>query len=100
MATTYHVGKMRAIVPSAKVAERNPELFVTIKGEFRTEDGNSLTITSKAITNDMAKSPEFRLDIPKGILTVPSGQRGRPESESASQADIENRLKAIRTATK
>lgn len=94
--TTYHVADMRVIIPAAKVAERNPDLAFTVKGAFTDGKGNALTITSKAITNEMVKSPAFRMDLQNGTLTVPAGQRGRPESSGASEEDILARLAAIR----
>ncbi len=84
---TYTVKGMRVLLPSAKTAERNPDLAFTVTGKFFAEDGSALTIPQKAITRDMLA--HVSVDIAKGTLTVPAGQRGAPRRESASQSDID-----------
>lgn len=105
MSTTYLVNNIRVIFPSGKVAEKNPDRFATVYGEFHSvsEDakgkrsaGEKLSIASKVITNDMAQSPEFTLDMDNGYLTLPSGERGRPKSSGATADDIAARLAALR----
>lgn len=98
--TTYNVSDMRVIFPSGKVAEKNPDRFATIYGKFHDENGNPLSIPSKEVTLSMAESVDFSIDIEKGILTLPSGHRGRPVSKSVSQDDINSRLAALRKPTK
>lgn len=91
---TYRVEGMRVLRPSDKTAERNPDLLFTVVGKFFTEDGTPLTIAQKAITKDIAQS--VTIDVAKGLLTVPAGQRGAPKRESASQADIDAMLASVR----
>jgi hypothetical protein len=92
----YTVKRMRAIFPKGKVAERNPDRFVTIYGQFHNEKGEKLSIGSKAIDKATALSPDFALDVANGTLTLPDGQRGRQASVGVSQTDVEAALAALR----
>ena len=87
---------MRVLLPSDKTAEKNPDLAFTVTGKFFSEDGSPLTIPQKAITTDML--PFVSVDIAKGILTLPAGQRGAPKREGASQADVDALLKSAKSA--
>lgn len=87
---TYKVKGMRVLLPSDKTREKNPDLKFTVVGEFFNEDGQPLTIPQKAITTDML--PNVTVNIEKGLLTVPAGQRGAPKRESASQSVIDELL--------
>ncbi len=93
---TYKVNGMRVLLPTEKVAERNPDLAFTVTGKFFAEDGTALTIPQKAITKDML--PFVKVNLDKGTLTVPAGQRGAPKRESASQADIDAILASVATS--
>ena len=95
MATTYRVDSMRIIFPAGKIAEKHPERFATIHGVFYSGT-SKLSITSKNISLGEAKSDEFAIDPKKGILTLPSGTRGRKKVEGVSFSDLENALKALR----
>ena len=83
---------MRVVRPSSKIQEAHPERVFTVKGEFYDEDNNKLSITSKDITKDYAKSDEFAIDVTKGTLTLPLGIRGRRPVASLNQKDIEAAL--------
>lgn len=93
---TYKITGIRVVTPSAKMLDKHPERFATIFGVFHNEKNVPLTITSKVITREDALSSEFSIDIAKGILTLPEGQRGRKESPSLSQDDINKQLDALR----
>lgn len=93
---TYHVANMRFVVPSDKVAEKNPDRFGTVYGEFSNADGEAMSITSKVITNDLATNPLTAIDVKRGILTLPEGRRGRTASKGLSQDDLSARLAALR----
>jgi hypothetical protein len=95
MSTTYRVDAMRVIFPSGKISEKHPERFATIHGAF-SQNNSKLSITSKNITIVEAKSKEFSIDQMKGILTLPSGARGRKKVEGVSNSELSARLKAIR----
>lgn len=83
---------MRVTRPSSKIQEAHPERVFTVKGEFYDEDNNKLSISSKDITVDYAKSDEFVLDIKGGLLTLPLGIRGRKPVQSMNQDEIEAAL--------
>ena len=95
MLMTYRIEKMRVYRPSAKVAEKHPDRLLTIAGLFYTEDGTKLSFTSKSISKDEAKAEGFILDVENGILTVPSGTKGRKAFESISQEDIDSMLDSL-----
>jgi len=94
---TYRIDNMRFVQPSGKTAERNPDRFGTVYGEFHSEDGKTqLSITSKTISKDEAKNPATVIDLTNGILTLEDGRRGRTASKGLSQTDIEAQLKLLR----
>lgn len=101
---TYFVENMRATFPSGKVAERNPDRFVTVNGTFyRSVEGKNgalsrgeqLSYSSKSIDNETALSEGFAIDLAAGTLTVPEGERGRKPVASVSQDAIAARLAAL-----
>lgn len=92
---TYKVQGMRVLLPSDKTREKNPDLAFTVVGKFFAEDGSPLTIPQKPITRDML--PFVTVNIEKGTLTVPAGQRGAPKRESATQADIDALLASVKS---
>lgn len=94
--TTYNITNMRAVFPSGKVAEKNPDRFLTVYGTFHNESGNELSITSKAVSFDDAKHPEFQIDLDNGTLTIHSGEKGRKKVASISQDDINAQLNKLR----
>lgn len=98
--STYKVAKARIIFPEGKVAERNPDRFCTVLGEFADAKGNALTIAQKVVTIDTAQHPDFRLVGPdaKGnvTLTLPSGKRGRKAKAGADAQTVAERLAALR----
>lgn len=101
MSVTYRVEKMRFIVSAGKVAERNPDRLGTIAGVFFNDKGEKLSFSSKEITREIASNSETVIDIEKGILTLPAGERGRKPSASASQDEINSLLDSVReVATK
>jgi hypothetical protein len=83
---TYTVKGMRVLLPSDKTKEKNPDLLFTVSGKFFAEDGSALTIPQKAITVEMRE--HVKVDMAKGTLTVPAGQRGAPKRASATQDEI------------
>lgn len=93
---TYQIKHIRVTRPSEKMAEKHPDRFVTVFGEFFTDKGAKLSISQKVVTKDEAKSAEFKIDITKGILTLPDSNRGRKAFEGISQADILSDLEALR----
>ena len=92
----YTIGSMRVVRPSDKMREKHPDRFATVFGTFHNDQGQTLSITSKVITFEDAKHPDFALDIAKGILTLADAQRGRKEQQGLSQSDIESELAALR----
>ena len=97
----YRITNMRAVFPEGKVAEKNPDRFVTVYGEFHPvgangKPGDALSITSKAIDVETASNPLFAIDVDAGTLTLPEGRRGRTASESVSQDTLAERLAALR----
>lgn len=84
---TYIVKGMRVLLPTQKTQERNPDLAFTVVGKFHSEDGTPLTIPQKAITREMLA--DVKVDIAKGTLTLPAGNRGAPTRASASQSEID-----------
>jgi hypothetical protein len=93
---TYNIKHMRVTRPSEKMAEKHPDRFITIFGEFFTDKGAKMTITQKVVTKTEAKSAEFSIDINKGILTLPDVSRGRKAFEGITQDDIQKDLAALR----
>lgn len=96
MPTTYRVENMRFLVPSGKIAERNPDRFGTVAGIFYNSKDEKMSFTSKEITSEIASNPETVIDIENGTLTLPSGERGRKPSPSASQDEINSLLTSLR----
>lgn len=87
--STYTIENLRVILPSKKVAEKNPDRVFSIVGtRFVDETGNELTMKSKVITRDMVNSGEFAIDLEAGTLTLTDNRKGRRPSEAASTADI------------
>lgn len=96
--TTYTILNMRAVKPSGKVAENNPDRFLTVYGVFHDEDGNKLSVTSKTVSIDEATNPDFDIDLVAGTLTIPSGERGRKAFVSLTQDDIAAELLSLRNS--
>ncbi len=96
MSTTYTVENMRVVIPKGKTAERNPDRFATVYGDFYDAKGNPLSVTQKVITNDLAQNDETVIDIENGLLTLPSGERGRKPSASITQDDVNSLLDSLR----
>lgn len=96
--TTYKVTNLRVVKPSGKTAENNPDRFLTIFGVFHDADGKEMSIKAKAVSIDEARSSEFSIDLEKGILTLPSGKRGRVASASLSAEDIASELAFLRNS--
>lgn len=94
--TEYTVKNIRVLFPSEKVAAKRPDLFAVVTGDFHDAKGQPLSITRKEVTIDMAKSPEFTLDIESGAFSIPSGKRGRKASAGASASEIAKRLNALK----
>ena len=97
---TYKINKMRVIRPTEKMAIKHPDRFLTVFGEFHTDKGVQLSITSKVITFEEAKNEAFSIDLEKGILTVSDGERGRKAFTSLSQEDVNAELAALKKAAK
>lgn len=92
----YNVTQMRVIFPSGKVAEKNPDRLCTVYGVFHDDNGNKLSITSKEVTNADAMHSDTVIDVENGILVLPSGERGRKQTPSVSQSDINSKLSQLR----
>lgn len=106
---TYLIDNARANFPEGKVAERNPNRFVTVAGTFYratvAEDGtlskgDKLTYSTKSIDRNIALAEGFSLDLANGTLTMPEGERGRKPTASVSQDAITAALDALRTPAK
>ena len=100
---SYAVTNMRVTFPEGKVAEKNPERFATVHGEFHQivngkPQKDALSIVSKSIDNETAANPLTVIDLPNGTLTLPEGRRGRQAAESVSQDALAERLAALRNA--
>lgn len=98
MLVEYRVDNMRAVKPSVKVAENNPDRLVTIHGTFYNLKGEKLSFSSKEITREMAANPDTIIDIENGKLILPAGERGRKPSASVSQADVNSLLDDVRNS--
>ena len=99
--TTYHVSNMRFVPTSGKVAQKNPDRLGTVYGEFRADKngkptGDPLSISQKVIDKDVAANPATVIDLDNGILTLPSGERGRKASPGVAQDAIDALLAAAR----
>lgn len=98
--STYTVRNARVLFPSPKVAEKNPDRWGTVTGDFEDAKGQPLTIKSKNITLDMVNSEAFSLDIDDEnaivTFTIESGQRGRKPSKGATSAEVKKALAAAR----
>lgn len=92
----YTIKNMRVVKPSAKIAEKHPDRFCTVYGEFFDAEGRKMSIVSKVITFDDARDPETKIDLKKGILSLKENARGRKKSESITQDAIEAELKSLR----
>jgi hypothetical protein len=102
---TYSVDKMRVTRPSAKTAEKNPDRLYTVTGTFYSTETDAkgkvtrkdkLTIPSKNVTRAMALTEGFALDIAKGLVTLPEGERGRKAFASLTAEDIAKELLALK----
>lgn len=93
---TYKVANMRVTFPQGKVAAKHPERFATIHGTFSDAKGNKLSITSKNVTFEEAKNEATVIDQPKGVLTLPAGERGRKPVAGATNEAINEALKKVR----
>lgn len=87
---------MRFVLPSDKVADRNPDRVGTVHGTFHNENGEVLSFKSKEITKADLANPDTVIDIENGILILPAGERGRKPSASATQSDIDSLLASAR----
>lgn len=94
--TTYTITDMRAVFTTGKMTEKHPDRLLTVYGTFFNESGTQLSITTKPVTFEEAKHPEFNIDLENGTLTISSGEKGRKKVESVSQDEINKRLNAIR----
>lgn len=98
----YFVENMRVNPPSEKVAEKNPDRAFTVNGTaFYTVDekgkaGAKMSIASKVIDKDTAKSPEFRIDLETGSLVLPEGRRGRTANAGISQSELDSLLESLK----
>lgn len=105
---TYAIDKMRVTRPSGKTAERNPDRLYTITGTFYSTETDAkgkvtrkdkLTIPGKNVTREMALSDGFAIDLAKGFLTMPEGERGRRAFESLTAEAIALELAALKNPT-
>jgi hypothetical protein len=105
ISVTYFVDRMRVIRPTGKTKDRNPDRVFTVNGVFysteRDAKGNiivkdKLSIITKNVDVDDAKSTEFALDVTNGYLTLPEGKRGRVAQAGLAEADILAELAALR----
>jgi hypothetical protein len=87
---------MRVLFPEGKVAEKRPDLWAVVHGDFADAKGNPLTVTRKEITTEMAQAKDFVLDYSKGILNIPTGKRGRKATAGATPEEIAKRLSALK----
>lgn len=92
--TTYTVKNIRVILADEK--RKNEGVLFSVKGDFFDADGKPLSIKSKDITDAMAKSPDFKINLAKNTLTIPAGKRGRPATSSASQNEIDALLTKLK----
>jgi hypothetical protein len=93
---TYRIAGMRVTFPTGKVAQKNPERFATIHGVFSDTKGVKLSIVSKNVTMEEAKNAATVIDQPKGILTLPAGERGRKPVPSATNDAVAAALAKVR----
>ena len=99
---TYSITNMRVVPTTGKVLEKNPDRLLTIYGEFHAVDANGkvakepLSITQKVIDRETALNPLTVVDRENGMLTLPSGERGRKASEGVAQDDIDALLASVR----
>lgn len=96
MATTYKVEGMRVLLPNPN--RKAKDVALTVKGIFYDANGEKLSIRSKDILTTQTANPEFALNLAKGILTIPAGKRGKPQSKGATQAEIDSFLKSLKAA--
>lgn len=87
---------MRVVPPTPKMREKHPDRFATIFGTFFNDQGQALSITSKVVTFEEAMHPDTVIDLEKGTLTLPDGQRGRKAFEGLTQDEILADLAALR----
>jgi hypothetical protein len=95
MTTTYKVEGIRVLIP--KPNRKNQDVALTVKGIFKDSTGTVLSFKSKDILKAQVDSTEFRLDLAKGILTLPAGKRGKPQSKGASQSELDSYLASLKT---
>ncbi len=100
--TTYHVENPRFVPTTGKIAEKNPERIGTVYGTFFHVDekgqptGEALTITQKVLDRETMLNPVFDIDLDNGVLTLPSGERGRKASVGIDQDAVMDLLANIR----
>lgn len=93
---------MRFVPTTGKVAQKNPDRLGTVYGEFHSVDakGNpskdALSITQKVIDRDTAANPLTVIDVENGLLTLPSGERGRKAVAGIDQDAIASLLAEAR----
>lgn len=102
----YQIDNLRVIRPTGKVAEKNPDRAMTLRGKFHEvkpdAKGNlvvsteTLTFGQKDIDWSVAGHPDFVLDRNSGMLTLPAGERGRKATEGLSGDDIDALLAEAR----
>lgn len=99
---TYTVRNARVTFPEGKVAERHPDRWATVHGDFYDAKGNALSIVSKSISVDTASDPAFSLDGPddSGTLsfTVRTGRRGRKPMAGATSDAIAAALAKVKAS--
>jgi hypothetical protein len=87
--TTFVVEGMRVLAPAAG---REDEIAFVVKGtSFSRENGDSLSIKSRAVTIDEILAGGT-IDLLAGTLTVPAGKRGRKVSPGLDADAIAARL--------
>jgi hypothetical protein len=96
LTATWKVAGMRLTFPAGKVATKHPERFATIHGVFSDEKGNKLSIVSKNVTMEEAKNSATVIDVLKGTLTLPAGERGRKPSVGATPDAVAAALAKVR----
>lgn len=100
--STYHVANMRFVPTTGKVLAKNPDRIGTVYGDFYADLNGKparepLSITQKVIDRETAANPVTVIDLENGILTLPTGERGRKAVASVSQDDVNALLAAARS---
>jgi len=87
---TFVVEGMRVL------ASDNEDVAFVIKGTSFVRDGKPVSIKSKAIDIETARSDAFALDIEAGTFTVPVGKRGRHSVPGLDADSIAAKLAELR----